>query len=147
MGLRQDSGDAETGFGMDLGAGLSWNDPERGVTAAVKGRTLLSHGAEDFQDQGLALSFSWQPTPSNRGASLSLSHAVGLPADGGMAALLNPTAIEVLDEPHSSGERFEARLAYGFPFYNDRLTLSPAVALALSPNSRIYGPALVPRPL
>ena len=56
-----------------------------------------------------------------------------------MAALLNPTAIEVLDEPHSSGERFEARLAYGFPFYNNRLTLSPAVAAALSPSSRTYG--------
>ena len=139
VGLRQDSGDAETGFGMDLGAGLSWNDPEQGITATVKGRTLVSHGAEDFQDQGLALSFSWQPTPSNRGASLSLSHAVGLPAEGGMAALLNPTAIEVLDEPHSSGERFEARLAYGFPFYNDRLTLTPAVAAALSPSSRTYG--------
>ena len=139
VGLRQDSGDAETGFGMDLGAGLSWNDPEQGITATVKGRTLLSHGAEDFQDQGLALSFSWQPSPSNRGASLSLSHAVGLPAEGGLAALLNPTAIEVLDEPNSSGERFEARLAYGFPFYNDRLTLTPAVATALSNNSRTYG--------
>ena len=138
VGLRQDSGDAETGFGMDLGAGLSWNDPERGVTAAVKGRTLLSHGAEDFQDQGLALSFSWEPNSSNRGPSFSLSHAVGLPAEGGMAALLNPTAIEVLDEPHSSGERFEARLAYGFPFYNDRLTLTPAVAAALSTSSSSY---------
>ena len=138
VGLRQDSGDAETGFGMDLGAGLSWSDPEQGITAAVKGRTLLSHGAEHFQDQGLALSFSWQPTPSNRGASLSLSHAVGLPAEGGMAALLNPTAIEVLDDANSDGERFEARLAYGFPFYNNRLTLSPAVATAISANSRTY---------
>ena len=138
VGLRQDSGDAETGFGMDLGAGLSWSDPERGVTATVKGRTLLSHGAEDFQDQGLALSFSWQPTPSNRGASLSLSHAVGLPAEGGMAALLNPTAIELPDDANSDGEMFEARLAYGFPFYNDRLTLTPSVATALSNNSRTY---------
>ena len=138
VGLRQDSGDAETGFGMDLGAGLSWSAPQQGITATVKGRTLLSHGAEDFQDQGLALSFSWQPSPSNRGASLSLSHAVGLPAEGGLAALLNPTAIEVLDDSHSSGERFEARLAYGFPFYNDRLTLTPAVATALSTNSRTY---------
>ena len=55
-----------------------------------------------------------------------------------MAALLNPTAIEVLDEPNSSGERFEARLAYGLPFYNNRLTLTPAVATALSNNSRSY---------
>ena len=138
VGLRQDSGDAETGFGMDLGAGLSWSAPQQGITAAVKGRTLLSHGAEDFQDQGLALSFSWQPSPSNRGASLSLSHAVGLPADGGMAALLNPTAIELPDDASNGGEQFEARLAYGFPFYNNRLTLTPSVATALSTNSRSY---------
>ena len=138
VGLRQDSGDAETGFGMDLGAGLSWSAPQQGITAAVKGRTLLSHGAEDFQDQGLALSFSWQPSPSNRGASLSLSHAVGLPADGGMAALLNPTAIELPDDASNGGEQFEARLAYGFPFYNNRLTLTPSVAAALSTNSRSY---------
>ena len=138
MGIRQDRGDAETGFGMDLGASLSWSAPERGVSAVVKGRTLLSHGAEHFQEKGLALSFSWQPTPSERGVSLSLSHAVGGAAEGGMASLLHPTAIEVLDAASSDGERFEARLAYGFPFYNDRLTITPSVAAALSPGSRSY---------
>ena len=138
MGIRQDRGDAETGFGMDLGASLSWSAPERGVSAVVKGRTLLSHGAEHFQEKGLALSFSWQPTPSERGVSLSLSHAVGGAAEGGTASLLNPTAIEVLDAASNGGERFEARLAYGFPFYNDRLTITPSVAAALSPSSRSY---------
>ena len=138
LGIRQDRGDAETGFGMDLGAAVTWSAPERGVSAVVKGRTLLSHGAEHFQEKGLALSFSWQPTPTNRGVSLSLSHAVGDAAEGGMASLLNPTAIEVLDATSSDGERFEARLAYGFPFYNDRLTITPSVAAVLSPSSRSY---------
>ena len=138
LGIRQDRGDAETGFGIDLGASLSWSAPERGVSAVVKGRTLLSHGSEDFQEKGLALSFSWQPTPSERGVSLSLSHAVGGAAEGGTASLLHPTAIEVLDATSSDGERFEARLAYGFPFYNDRLTITPSVAAALSPSSRSY---------
>ena len=138
LGIRQDRGDAETGFGMDLGAAVTWSAPERGVSAVVKGRTLLSHGAEHFQEKGLALSFSWQPTPTNRGASLSVSHAVGGAAEGGMASLLNPTAIEVLESSPSDGERFEARLAYGFPFYNDRLTITPSVAAALSPSSRSY---------
>ena len=138
LGIRQDRGDAETGFGMDLGASLAWSAPERGVSAVVKGRTLLSHGSEDFQEKGLALSFSWQPTPSERGVSLSLSHAVGGAAEVGMSALLSPAAIEVLDAASSDGERFEARLAYGFPFYNDRLTITPSVAAALSPSSRSY---------
>ena len=138
VGIRQDRGDAETGFGMDLGAAVTWSAPESGVSAVGKGRTLLSHGAEHFQEKGLALSFSWQPTPSERGVSLSLSHAVGGAAEGGMSALLHPTAIEVLDAASSDGERFEARLAYGFPFYNDRLTITPSVAAALSPSSRSY---------
>ena len=138
LGIRQDGGDAETGFGMELGAGLTWSVPERGITAALKGRTLLSHGAEDFQDQGLALSFSWEPDSSKRGPSLSLSQAVGLPAEGGLAALLNPTAIEVLDTVNDDGQRFEARLSYGFPAAQDRLTVTPGVGLSLSPDSRTY---------
>ena len=138
LGIRQDGGDAETGFGMELGAGLTWSVPERGITAAVKGRTLLSHGEEDFQDQGLALSFSWEPDSSKRGPSLSLSQAMGLPAEGGLAALLNPTAIEVLDTVNDDGQRFEARLSYGFPAAQDRLTVTPGVGLSLSPDSRTY---------
>ena len=138
LGVRQDGGDAETGFGMELGAGLTWSVPESGITAALKGRTLLSHGAEDFQDQGLALSFSWEPDSSKRGPSLSLSQAVGLPAEGGLAALLNPTAIEVLDTVNDDGQRFEARLSYGFPAAQDRLTVTPGVGLSLSPDSRTY---------
>ena len=138
LGIRQDSGDAESGFGLDLGAGILWQAPERGISGALKGHTLLTHGEEDLQEQGLALSFSWEPTPSKRGPSLSLSHAMGATAAGGMDALLNPTTFEGLDADPSSGQRFEAELAYGFPAHNDQLTLTPAVALALSPTSRNY---------
>ena len=139
VGIRQDGGDAETGFGMDLGAGIAWKDPEQGINGELKGRTLLNHAEEDFQDQGLALSFSWDPSPSNRGPSLSMGHAMGLSTEEGIDALLNPTVLDGLDASPSSGQRFEAELAYGFPFYNNRLTLTPAVAIALSPTSRTYG--------
>ena len=142
VGIRQDSGDAETGFGMDLGAGITWKDPERGISGELKGRTLLFHAEEDFQDQGLALSFSWDPSPSNRGPSLSMGHAMGLSTDEGIHSLLNPTVLDGLDGldvSPSNGQRFEAQLAYGFPVHNNHLTLTPAVAMALSPTSRTYG--------
>ena len=138
LGIRQDSGNAETGFGLDLGAGILWSDPERGISGALKGRTLLAHAEEEFQEQGLALSFSWEPSPSNRGPSLSMGHTIGATATDGMDALLNPTTFEGLDADPSSGQRFEAELAYGFPAHNNQLTLTPAVALALSPTSRNY---------
>ena len=138
LGIRQDGGDAETGFGMELGAGLAWTDPERGISAALKGRTLLTHADEEFREQGLAVSFAWEPNPSNRGPSLALSHAVGAVAEGGMDALLSPTTMELLDATPSRHHQFETKLAYGFPAFNDRLTLTPGVGLALSPDSRTY---------
>ena len=139
MGIRQDGGDAETGFGMDLGAGIAWKDPQRGISGELKGRTLLSHAEEDFQDQGLALSFSWDPSPSNRGPYLSMGHAMGATATADMDALFNPATFEQTDGNASSRQQFAAELAYGFPVHNDRLTLTPAVAMALSPTSRNYG--------
>ena len=138
MGIRQDGGDAETGFGLDLGAGILWRDPERGISGSLQGRTLLAHGEEEFQEQGLALSFSWQPNPTNLGPSLSMGHIIGATAEGGMDALLNPTTMEGLDTTPSSGQRFAAKLAYGFPAHHNHITLTPALALALSPTSRNY---------
>ncbi len=138
MGIRQDGGDAETGYGLDLGAGILWSDPERGIQWRIEGTTLLTHTEEEFQEQGLSLSFSWEPNPSNRGPSLSMGHTMGAAATGGMDALLNPITMEGLDAVPSSGQQFEAELAYGFSAYNDRLTLTPAVVLALSPTSRNY---------
>ncbi|MYF36103.1 MAG: hypothetical protein F4226_04740 [Synechococcus sp. SB0678_bin_12] len=53
LGIRQDRGDPETGVGMALSAGLSWADPQRGISAEVKGRTLLTHTEEEFREQGV----------------------------------------------------------------------------------------------
>ena len=139
MGIRHDSGDAESGYGLDLGAGILWSDPGQGISGELKGHTLLTHTEENLQEQGLSLSFSWEPSPSNRGPSLSVSHAMGAIASGGMDALLNPTTFEGLDaNPSSSQQQFEAELAYGFPAHHDHITLTPALALALSPTSRNY---------
>ena len=118
------------------------NGPSRGE---LRGRTLLIHVEKQFHQQGLALSFAWQPDPSNCGPSLSMSHAVGITTSGGMDALLQPVDLEELAGYGSNGQRFAAEMAYGLPAANDRLTLSP-VALALSPHSNTYSPrwALAP---
>jgi len=133
----QDSGDAETGFGTELGGGLSWMDLQRGISADLKGRILLSHGAEDFQERGMAVSLAWAPNPSDRGPSFSVSHALGATATGGLDALLNPTTMEELgaDDGSSEHQQFATRLAYGFPAFGDRLTVTPSLGLALSPYS------------
>ena len=139
VGMRQDDGDAETGFGLDIGAGIVWHDPQRGIRGEVQGHTLLTHADQEFRQQGLALSFAWEPNPSNRGPSLSLNHAIGAVAAGGMDALLNPVVIQDVGAPAGNGQQFKAEVAYGFPAANDRLTLTPGVAVALSPSTSTYG--------
>ena len=138
LGIRQDSGDAESGFGVDWGAGIVWRDPERGISGALQGHILLAHAEENFEEQGLAFSFSWAPNPANRGPSLSLRHTMGAAPSGSMDALLHPVTMEGLETAPSNGQQFEAELAYGFPAHNDHITLTPALALALSPTSNTY---------
>ncbi|WP_025782323.1 hypothetical protein, partial [Candidatus Synechococcus spongiarum] len=133
-GIRHDGGDAESGFGLEVGAALAWNDPQRGITAEVKGRSLVTHMEEEFRQQGLAFSFSWNPDPSNRGPSLALGHTVG-DAAADMDALLDPTVLEGVGASAGDGQQFEAEFAYGFPAANDRLTMTPGVAVALSPTT------------
>ncbi len=81
LGVRHDGGDAETGFGLDLGGGLAWSHPETGIRAEVSGRGLLTHESAGFRQRGIAGSFGWDPTPgSDRGPSLTLSQTMGASA-------------------------------------------------------------------
>ena len=82
------------------------------------------------------LSFAWDPHPSDRGPSFSVSHALGAAAAGGLDALLNPTTMEGpgADDGSREHQQFATRLAFGFPAFGDRLTVTPALGLALSPE-------------
>ena len=62
VGLRHDGGDAETGAGMDVGAGLIVSDASTGL--AVDVRVLVVHQAAGFRVWGMAVSLSYNPTPS-----------------------------------------------------------------------------------
>ena len=140
LAIRQDGGDAETGFGLDLAASLLWSDPLKGMEVEVAGRSLLSHGDQAFQEQGLAASFSWDPNPSSPlGPSLSLSQSMGASASSGSDALLNPTSWPELETSTSAGEvqQFGARMGYGLLAYRDALLITPEVSLALSSDATI----------
>ncbi|MCY4551431.1 MAG: hypothetical protein OXC28_24055 [Defluviicoccus sp.] len=142
IGLRRDSGDAETGFGAEIGAGIAWADPERGLGAALRGRGLLAHRAKGFRERGLSGSFAWDPVAGDRGPRLSLTQTLGVPAQGGADALLTrPTpAGPATGEPGDSlrGRRLEARFGYGFPAFGDRFTATPGIAIGLSDAGRDY---------
>ena len=134
VGVRHDGGDAETGFGLDLGGGLAWSDPGTGIRAELSGRGLLSHASDGFRDRGIAGSFGWDPTPdSDRGPSLTLSQTLGVSARGGADALLGRTTLAGLAANDPGNEldrrRLELKLGYGFGAFDDRFTATPEVGL------------------
>ena len=121
IGVRHDGGDAETGFGTDIGAGLAWADPKRGLAAELRGRGLLSHEAEGFRERGLSGSFSWDPVAGERGPRLSLTQTVGGASSGGAEALLGSGTLEGLAANDNGGgkddlesRRLELKFGYGF---------------------------------
>ena len=143
IGIRHDGGDAETGFGADIGAGLAWSHANSGVSAEVSARGLLTHAADGFRDQGIAGSLTWDPRPeTERGALLTLRQTMGAQATGGMDALLGHTTLAGLaandDDDELQNRRLELKLGYGFPVLSDRFTSTPEIELGLSDRARDY---------
>ena len=141
IGLRHDGGDAEIGFGAEIGAGLTWTEPRRGLSAELRGRGLLTHEADDFQDRRLSGSFAWDPVAGDRGPRLSLTHRLGVPAHGGEAPLGRTTLAGLASNDNGQDvhqRRLEARFGYGFPASGDRLTATPEIAVGLSDAGRDY---------
>ncbi len=141
LGLRHDGGDAETGWGVDVGGGLRWNDPALGLSAEVAGRGLIAHEAAGLKDRGISGSLAWDPDPaSDRGPSLSLRQTVGAQAAGGADALLGRQTLADLaaNDNGMQSRRLELKLGYGLPAFGDRFTSTPEIGAALSDTAREY---------
>ena len=139
IGARHDGGDAETGFGVELGGGLAWVDPALGLSLDLSGRTLVAHGSDDLEDRGFAASLAFDPDPATaRGPSLTLTQDWGGAAQGGLDALF---ASDPLADRTGGGEataRAAAEAAWGFPAFSGRFTGSPHVGLGLATGARDY---------
>ena len=138
LGARHDGGDAETGFGIDLGGGLEWSAPKLGLSLDLSGRTLLAHDDGGLEDRGFSAGLAFDPNPaSERGPSLTLGHEHGGEAEGGLDALFTsePRAERTGSEAAS---RWKAEAAWGFPTSGSRFTGSPHVGLGLETTARDY---------
>ena len=142
LGLRVDGGDAETGFGTEVGAGVAWFDPRRGLSAEAKARGLLTHEDSGFRERGVSGGLTWDPRPSSeRGPSLTLRQTVGVSDASGVDALLARDDLAGLaadDDGRTDRQRFEARLSYGLPAFDGALTATPEVGIGLSDTGRDY---------
>ena len=112
-GLRHDGGDAETGFGLEIGGGMGFSDPGLGLSMTFDGRTLALHEDGAFGSWGVSLGLSWDPAPeTRRGWSLAARQSLGGASAGGVDALLGPEAFPGL--AGSAGEgTWSLEAAYG----------------------------------
>ena len=133
---RQDGGDAETGRGFELGAGLAFSDPALGLTLDLSGRTLIAHTDDDLKERGYQASLAFDPDPATkRGPSLGLRQEFGGRAEGGLDALF---ASAPLGERTGRGAkpRWAMETAWGFPALGGRFTASPHAGLGLAADAR-----------
>ena len=140
IGVRHDGGDAETGSGLDVGAGLAWSDPKLGIQAEIRGHGLLTHESKGFRERGLSGSFAWGPKQATgRGPKLTLTQTLG-----GVDALLGRKTLAGLAASDSGdgGElwsrRFELKSGYGFSALGGGFTSTPEIGIGLSDTGRDY---------
>ncbi|MDE0309825.1 MAG: hypothetical protein OXI60_08360 [Acidiferrobacterales bacterium] len=78
LDLRHDGGDAENGWGLELGTGINWQSTESGFDFSVEGRKLLTHEDRNSRLWNLAFELAYDPKPfTKRGLSLRINQQLG----------------------------------------------------------------------
>lgn len=132
VAARVDGGDAETGTGVEFGAGFRYSNMRLGIDIAAGARYLLVHRDNDFEEWGANLSATYDPGAYGSGFALSLRPAWGM-AESGVAALweggLQPRRPAV-----GGGFRpghLDMELGYGASLLGGRAVLTPFGELRL----------------
>ena len=140
VGVRRDGGDAETGFGVDVGGGLSFTHPGIGFSLGLKGRALVLHETADVAEWGASGWLAWDPNPgSELGPALTVSPSTGTSSEGGAAALWSRPTLAGLDgDPMDANQtgRVDARFGYGLDLMGGVGT--PWAGIGFSEREREY---------
>ena len=131
IGLRHDGGDAETGTGVEVGAGLRYSAGMLSVDAQV--RTLLAHEAGGYEEWGASGSIRLSPNASGLGPSLALLPSWGAPGSAAERLWSQPDASAlVAGGAAPAAGRVDAELAWGVSALHGRGVLTPYARLALA---------------
>ena len=139
VGLRHDGGDAETGAGMDVGGGLVVSDSSTGLAVDLRVRMLVMHQAEGFRERGMAVSLSYNPTPSTPlGLVARVAPSWGGQATSGAEALWGRETMGGMSPGGvASGNRLDGEVGYGLPV-GSRFVGTPRVGFSTSEYGRDY---------
>ncbi len=133
LGMRYDGGDTSDGLGVELGGGISWQLPSKGLTIDLRGRRLLDHEAAKRREWGVSGSLRYDLRPgSAHGPSLSLRQEYGTaPASGGLERLLSDALEEDSSQPGPASGRWSLQGEWGLAL-DDGATGIPYAGLSSS---------------
>ena len=140
LGVRHDAGDAETGTGVEVAAGLRYVDLAQGLTVEGNVRGLLTHSDEGYEEWGASGSVRLDPGVSGRGVSLSIGSVWGA-ASGGVEQLWSTgtTSGLALEDEFKAEGRLQTELGYGLRPPVGHGVLTPYTGLSLGEaDSRMY---------
>ena len=127
LALRQDSGDAETGEGVEAGGEFAYVDP-RGYNVKVQGRALVAHSDSQIREQGLSVALQYDPEPETlRGFSGQLGLGTGSSTNS--HALFGNEVMSGTSSGSTGEPGWNADIAYGVA-YRQGLAASPYATLS-----------------
>ena len=133
LGLRHDWGDAETGFGLELGGRVQYADPALGLTIDGAVRALLAHEDDDYKEWGAWGTIRVAPGAGGQGLSLTLSPTWGVAASGvdGLWSRQTTAGLAPQGTRQAPAGRLTAEAGYGLPLF-DTGVLTPYLGTVLS---------------
>ena len=135
IGIRHDGGDAETGTGLEMGAGLRYVIGSVTVEGTV--RTLVVHEDEGYREWGASGVIRYGRVASDRGLSLSLSPAWGNTSSASNR-LWSARDASLLSNAGSfaAAGRLEAEMGYGMDLLGTGDVFTPFATLSLEEEGR-----------
>ena len=130
VGVRQDGGDAETGSGVEVGAGLRYAGTGFRIEGTVRG--LAVHDESAYEEWGASGSVHIEPGGSGRGLSLTLAPAWGNPSSAGRRLWSARGAADLAPARDTeAGRRLDAEVGYGLRSPSGPGVVTPYAALSV----------------
>ncbi len=150
VGLRRDWGDAETGFGLELGGRIQYADPAAGFMVEGVIRGLVAHEDDHYGEWGASGTLRIDPGPAGQGLSLTLAPTWGAAASGVQDLWSRQTTAGLApqDRTQAPGGRLDMQLGYGLwvPTLEGLVTPFTGVAITDAGDSRSRAGLVFDRP-
>ena len=137
VGFRHDGGDAETGTGLEVGAGVRYRAGPMTIEGSV--RALVAHEESGYKEWGASGAIRVAPSASGRGLTLSLAPVWGSTGSASerLWSVHNTGELETRHDFEATG-RLAAELGYGMSVPRTRGVVTPYTGLSLGEGARTY---------